>query len=335
MNDTVIGLDAVTMVFIGKCPKRIEQRVERRNKEGRLYLEVDRTKQSDTYVVTIILPSIIRPSNLKGFSLLDSVKLEYVIDVVKHDLQEILGTQELERLVVKKIEVNANKGIPSKVDTDVITAFMARVLLKPNVQQIEHCHGVNLYETRTIKSKTIDGFKTARDSSGRYQCKFYRKDRQLGLENKMKPTFRMEIVYNVKGISQALEKKGIVTLTDILKKDAMQKLIQRYVMDVRASIMPPIRLYLEDATNLVLSDLKAGSGAYKTFLRRYDVIQYDFRIFRVAMSKFYKIVGNTKQSASVQCSRIKTKAIEEGIVVNEGTVKQLEEMFREIRLQEV
>lgn len=335
MNDAVIGLDAVTMVVSGKCPKRIEQRVEKRNKQGRLYLEVDRTKQSDTYFVTIILPSIIRPSNSKGFSLLDSVKLEYVIDVVKHDLQEILGTQELERLVVKKIEVNANKSIPSKVDTDVITAFMARVLLKPDVQQIEHCHGVNLYETRTIKYKTIDGFKTARDSSGRYQCKFYRKDRQLGLENKMKPTFRMELLYNVKGISQALEKKGIVTLTDILKKDAMQKLIQKYVMDVRASIMPSIRLYLEDATNLVLNDLKAGSGAYKTFLRRYDIIQYDFRIFRVAMSKFYKIVGNTKQSASVQCSRIKAKAIEEGIVVNEGIIRQLEEMFREIRLQEV
>ena len=335
MNDTVIGLDAVTMVFIGKCPKRIEQRVERRNKEGRLYLEVDRTKQSDTYVVTIILPSIIRPSNSRGFSLLDSVKLEYVIDVVKHDLQEILGTQDLERLVVKKIEVNANKVIPSKVNADAITAFMARVLLKPDAQQIEHCHGVNLYETRTIKSRTIDGFKTARDSSGRYCCKFYRKDRQLGLENKMKPTFRMEFIFNVKGISQALEKKGIVTLTDILKKDAMQKLIRRYVMDVRASIMPPIRLYLEDATNLVLNDLKAGNGAYKTFLRRYDIIQYDYRIFRVAMSKFYKMVGNTEQSASVQCSRIKTKAIEEGIVVNEGTVKQLEEMFREIRLQEV
>lgn len=337
MNDTVIGLDAVTMVFSGKCPKRIEQRIEKRNKQGRLYLEVDRTKQSDTYVVTIILPSIIRPSNSKGFSLLDSVKLEYVIDVVKHDLQEILGTQDLERLVVKKIEVNANKGLPSKVNADAITAFMARVLLKPDAQQIEHCHGVNSCETKTIKSKIVDGFKTARDSSGRYCCKFYRKDRQLGLEgleNKMRPTFRMEIVYNVKGISQALEKKGIVTLTDILKKNAMQKLIHRYVMDVRASIMPPIRLYLEDATNLVLNDLKAGNGAYKTFLRRYDIIQYDYRIFRVAMSKFYKIVGNTKQSASVQCSRIKTKALEEGIVVNEGTIKQLEEMFREIRLQE-
>lgn len=147
MNDTVIGLDAVTMVFSGKCPKRIEQRIEKRNKQGRLYLEVDRTKQSDTYVVTIILPSIIRPSNSRGFSLLDSVKLEYVIDVVKHDLQEILGTQELERLVVKKIEVNADRSVPSKVNADAMTAFMARVMLKPNVQQIEHCHGVNLYES--------------------------------------------------------------------------------------------------------------------------------------------------------------------------------------------
>ena len=144
-------------------------------------------------------------------------------------------------------------------------------------------------------------------------------------------------MYNAKGVSQALGKKGkgISVLTDILQQSAMQKLIQRYVMDVRASIMPAIRLYLEDATNLVLNDLKAGNGAYKTFLKRYDILKYDFRIFRTAMFKFYKLVGNTKQSASVQCSRIKAKAIEEEIVVNEGTVKQLEEMFREIRLQEV
>lgn len=335
MNDTVIGLDAVTMVISGKCPKHIEQRVEKRNKQGRLYLEVDRTKRKEMYNVTIVLPSIIRPLNLKNFSLLDSVKLEYVIDVVKHDLEEILGTQDLHKLVVKKVEVNANKVVPPKVNADAITELMARALLKSDVQQIEHCHGVNIHETRTIKTKVIDGFKMARDSSGRYNLKWYRKDRQLGLENKVQPTIRMELVYNTKGVSQALGTRKSATLTDVLQQSAMQKLIQRYVMDVRASIMPPIRLYLEDATNLVLDDLRAGYGAYKTFLKRYDILKYDFRIFRVAMFKFYKLVGNTKQSASVQCSRIKTKAIEEGIVVNEGTVKQLEEMFREIRLQDV
>ena len=322
------------MEITGKCPK-VEQRVEKRNKQGRLYLEVDKTKRKDTYNVTIILPSIIRPTNLFGFSLLDSVKLEYVIDIVKHDLLEILGTDDLKQLVVKKLEINANKSVPKKVNADAITELMARALLKSDVQQIEHCHGVNIREARTIKTKVIDGFKTARDSSGRYQCKFYRKDRQLDLENKIQPTVRMELVYNAKGVSQALGTKRSIKLIDILKKSSMQKIIQRYVMDVRASIMPPIRLYLEDATKLVLNDLRAGNGAYKTFLKRYDIIKYDYRIFRVAMSKFYKIVGNTKQSASVQCSRIKTKAIEEGIVVNEGTVKQLEEMFREIRLQEV
>lgn len=331
----MIGLDAVTMVISGKCPKHVEQRIEKRNEQGRLYLEVDTTKQKETYSVSIVLPSIIRPSNLKGFTLLDSVKLEYVIDVVKHDLQEILGTNDLEQLIVKKLEINANKSVPSRVNADAITELMARALLKSDNQQIEHCHGVNVTETRTIKTRVVDGFKMARDSSGRYNLKWYRKDRQLGLENKIQPTIRMELVYNAKGVSQALGKKRLTTLTDILKQSSMQKLIQRYVMDVRASIMPPIRLYLEDATNLVLNDLKAGSGAYKTFLKRYDILKYDFRIFRVAMFKFYKLVGNTKQSASVQCSRIKTKAIDEGIVVNEGTVKQLEEMFREIRLQEI
>lgn len=55
MNDAVIGLDAVTMVVSGKCPKQIEQRIEKRNKQGRLYLEVDKTKQNETYNVTIVL----------------------------------------------------------------------------------------------------------------------------------------------------------------------------------------------------------------------------------------------------------------------------------------
>lgn len=123
MNDAVIGLDAVTMVVSGKCPKQIEQRIEKRNKQGRLYLEVDKTKQNETYNVTIVLPSIIRPSNLKGFSLLDSVKLEYVIDVVKHDLQEILGTNNLEQLIVKKLEINANKSVPSNVNVDINVTY--------------------------------------------------------------------------------------------------------------------------------------------------------------------------------------------------------------------
>ena len=169
MNDTVIGLDAITMVVSGKCPKHVEQRVEKRNKQGRLYLEVDKTKKREMYSVTIILPSIIRPTNLFGFSLLDSVKLEYVIDIVKHDLLEILGTDDLKQLVVKKLEINANKSVPKKVNADAITELMARALLKSDVQQIEHCHGVNIREARTIKTKVIDGFKTARDSSGRYQ----------------------------------------------------------------------------------------------------------------------------------------------------------------------
>lgn len=335
MNDTIIGLDAITMIIRGKCPKKIEQRVEKRNKEGKLYLEVDKTKQKDTYNITIILPSIIRPSNLNSFSILDSVKLEYVIDLVKHDLQKILGTNDLEQLIVKKVEVNANKQVPLKVDADSITELMARALLKLDTQQMEYCHGVKITERSTVKKKVLDGFKTARDSSGRFQCKFYRKDRQLGIEGKITPTIRMEIIYNAKGVSQALGVKRNVRLTEILKQSSMKNLIQRYVLDVKSTIMPPIRLYLDDATNLVLEDLKSGCGAYKAFLKRYEIIKYDFRMFRVAMMKFYKLVGNTKQSAHVQCSRIKTQAMKDGMEINEGTVKQLEEFFKEIRLQEI
>ena len=331
----MVGLDAISMTISGKCPNAIEQRVEKRNKQGRLYLEVDRTKQKDTFNVILILPSIIRPSNLEGFSLLDSVNLGYVIMVIKSDLQEILGMQDFKKLIVKRIEVNASKSVSPKVDADVITAFVSRALLKTDKQQIEHCHGKGVLGTRTVKTKVLDGFKSARDTSCRYQCKFYRKDRQLGLENTINPTIRLELLYNARGIKQALGVQGVVTLIDLLKRSAIQKLIQRYVMDVKQSIMPPIRLYLEDAVDLVLSDLKRGNGAYKTFLKWYDVIQYDYRIFRTALKKFYRIMGNGKQSANVQASRIKARALQDGIIINEGIVKQLEQMFREIHLQEL
>lgn len=335
MHDAVIGLDAVTMIVSGKCSKQLEQRVEKRNISGKLYLQVDKTKAKDTYRVTVVLPSIIRPNNIQGFSISDSIKLEYVIGTVKDDLEEILGITDLKKLVVKKVEVNANKHVSAKTNTDVVTAFVARALLRTDSQQIEYCHGEHIKETRTIKNKVIDGFETQRHSSGRFNCKVYRKERQLKQESKMVPVFRLEVVYNKRGVSQALGKQGCVTLDEILNKSAMRKLIERYVIDVRQSIMPPIRLYLEDAVNLVLKDLRGGHGAYKTFLKRYDVIQYDYRIFRTAIRKFYKMLGNTPESASVQCSRIKAKAVAEGIVINEGVVKELEELFREIRLQKI
>lgn len=208
MNDSIIGLDAVVLTVTGTFLKQIEQRVVRRNKQGRLYLEVNRTKQNDSYNVTIILPSIIRPSNLQGFSIFDSIKLEYLIEVIKEDLQDIIGTTNLNNLVVKQVEINANKHVSHKVDVDMITAFFARALLKTDAQLIEHCHGKNIKQARTIKTKIIDGFKTERNTSKRFYTKVYNKTRQLGIEDKKKcSVFRLEQIYTSLGVSQALGKK--------------------------------------------------------------------------------------------------------------------------------
>lgn len=337
LKNIKIGIDAITMTISGENLKHVGKRIEKRNKQGHLYLEVNSQKQNNMYNVIIILPSIIRPSNLKGFSLLDAMELKKVIRIIKHDLQEVLGTQDLERFVVKKLEVNANKIISPKVETDVMIELISNAMLESDVQQTEHCHGKKTgdYKTKVMKKKIIDGIRTGRHSSGRYYCKIYRKDRQLGLENKMQPTLRIELEYNSKGILYALKKKEKVLLTDILKISSMQKLIQRYVLDIETSVRTPIYLYLKDATKLVLEDLMEGSGAYNTFLKKQEIIKYDFKIFRVAMLKYFKLKGNTKQSAIVQCSRIKAKAKKQGIVVNEGTVQQLKEMFKEIELQKV
>lgn len=121
MNDAVIGLDAVTMVVSGKCPKQIEQRIEKRNKQGRLYLEVDKTKQNETYNVTIVLPSIIRPSNLKGFSLLDgkdfvAERLEEQNKDIRIQLITRQGTEVDQSLIDKEEQELWNEAIEEDTD---------------------------------------------------------------------------------------------------------------------------------------------------------------------------------------------------------------------------
>lgn len=88
MNDAVIGLDAVTMVVSGKCPKQIEQRIEKRNKQGRLYLEVDKTKQNETYNVTIVLPSIIGTDIKTVQAILGHANIQTTLNTYTHALEE-------------------------------------------------------------------------------------------------------------------------------------------------------------------------------------------------------------------------------------------------------
>lgn len=332
-NGSEIGLDAITVLASGKnVTKKIEHE-ERRNKEGRLYLEVKKTNKGD-YVIVVVLPSIINLTNATGFSMLDAIKLDLVTETVRTDLETILGVSDLSCLAVKSVEVNANKAVSRKANADVIVEFLARVYLSSNkqLQTILHVHGKNIH--KTIKKAVIDGFKSPRDSSGRWYLKTYRKDRQLELEGKMPPTVRLELIYTKRGIVQALGKCN-TTLIDVLTTEAMQKLIQRYIVDVKQAILPPIRLYLNDAVDLLLNDLKAGEDAYMVFLRHYDVIKYDYKIYRVAMKKFYRCNGMLERSAQAMCSRVKRKAKQRGIEVNERTIKEISGLFKEIRSQQL
>ena len=256
-----------------------------------------------------------------------------MIQKVTEDLNEILRTKDLSKLIVKKVEVNISKPIPKTVDIDYVIAFLSRVLLinDSRYQNHEYTHGKKFY--KTVKTKIIDGFKTSRDSSERFYIKCYNKTRQLGILDKQ--VLRLELVYTPKGVTQALGKKAktSVNLLEVLTIESMTKLIERYTTDVNEVIRPCIRSYLNDVTELLLTDLRAGQGLYKVFLMRYDLIKYDYQIMRVAVKKFYKLVGNTEESANVQLSRIKKKALSDNIIVPEGTIQQLSDMFYEIRTQ--
>lgn len=339
---SLIGIDAIEMEIQSRCPKTIFETIEKRNENGNIYLKIVPQRNND-YEITIVLPCVISLNNMEGFKLIDCIKLEMVINTIQKDLMFYLGTEDLSKLIVKKLEINANKKVSKNVDIDMLTEFVSRTNLKCRTknedgeyssysQQCEFVHGREVKGTRTIKRRVIDGFQGKRDSTGRFHIKCYNKSREQNIEDKIQ-YWRFELVYTRYGVRQALGLKRQISLADVLKRESIVKLINRYVNDIKVTVLPPIRLYLIDAVNLLLNDLKAGTGAYKTFLKHYDIIKYDYRIFRVAIRKYYKIVGNTRESADVMCSRIKRKAIEDNIEIFEGTVKELEILFREVRLQ--
>lgn len=332
MNDSVIGIDALTLTFTGS-KDLLKEPVEKRNRNNKLYMRVDRTRRSNEYIVVVILPSIIRPTNERGYSLYDKVKLEMVIDIVKQGLLEILRTDDLSSLTVKAVEVNSNRRISEKVDCNILMEFIACALLKTEEQQIRHCRGKKIKGRGTVKQPVLDGFKTDRNSSGRFYQKIYVKSRQMGLEGKMPSVVRIEHVYNVRGVKQALHRKDTVSLADVLDSHSMGLLFQRYILDVEQCFCTPVRLFLSDAVNIILEELKNGTGAYKVLLKHYDLVRYDYRIYRVALKQLYKLVGGTKQAYQVQASRIKSIAEQEGIVINEGTIREIEHFVKDIRNQ--
>lgn len=333
INYTNIGIDAIIATVESCDIKDIEGKIERRNHNGNLYLQVVKKNCPNTYNVVIILPSIIRANNLCGFSIDDITELKQVKKVIQRDLYEILKIHDLSQLVIKKIEINSNKKISSEANIKVIIDFLSRALLKTDTQQHEYCYGRRISENKTLKEKVITGFRTDRHSTGRFYIKVYDKTEQLISNTKKDSILRIELQYTKRGIASALEKKGKITLLDILNVKAIYRLIDVYVKDVQTYIRPPIRLYLNDATNLLVEDLKAGYKAYEAFIKRYAFVQYDFEILKVALRKYYRQSGKKETSASTQLSRIKKKILQNQIVLNVGTVKELQDMFRNIENQ--
>lgn len=326
-----IGLDAISVIITDCNIKNIENTKEKRNHNGALYLKVERQIRQDTYKITIILPSIIRDNNLYGFSIDDTKYLGKVIYILKRDLQEIVGINNLKKYTVKKIEINFNKKISNQVDINLIIKFLARVLLQTDAQQHLYCHGEKTIEGKTIKRRIVDGFKMDRHSSGRFYIKIYNKSQEMNLSQE-RSILRIEFQYTKRGIACALKKREI-SLFDILQKDAICQLIGIYKEDIIKYLQPPIRIFLQEATNTVYDDLKAGYGAYDAFVKRYDFVQYDYEIFCKGLRCFYHMSGKTKSSAIVQQSRVKKKILNNQLTVNTGTIKELQNIIKEIEQQ--
>ena len=123
---SLIGIDAITMIIEGRCPKTVFEVVERRNENGHIYLKIV-PKRNNDYIVTIVLPCIVSPNNMEGFKLIDCIKLEMVINTIQKELMFYLGTNDLSKLIVKKLQINANKKVGA-YQIGILLLFLLKLL---------------------------------------------------------------------------------------------------------------------------------------------------------------------------------------------------------------
>lgn len=332
MRKSRIGIDAITLNIITdeQFEPKEEMPIERRTDQKKLYLQVDKTKNPNQYELVIVLPCCVRTFNMQGFSVFDDI--ETAVIKIKSDIQEIFGTKNLKLYVVRKIECNANMESLSEENVDMLLSLIARSLLLSGTSLTEYIRGKKICETSLIREPVINGFKTERNSTARFVFKIYNKGREMRARTNV---LRLEIIYNSRGIKHALQLKQDVTLFDILQKESIQKIVNKYIVDVRGSLRPYIRTFLNEAVNLIVKDLKAGYGAYETLLRRRDIWQYDYRIFKMGLKKYHRLKGSNKRTMQIQASRLKRQVQSKGITVYEGAIKELELFFEIIDKQEI
>lgn len=326
-----IGLDSITMTVLTTQNVKLDNGLfEGRTKENNIFLKIENTKTENQYTVTVILPCYVRRSNIQSFNVYENIELAK--KRIRQNMQKKFGTKDLSSFLVKNLECNANKEISSKANIDMVIALMARALLQSNESITLYARGKRMDKTNFIKNPILDGFTTKRDTCCRFFIKVYNKGREMKSDKKL---LRLEITYNSRGIKQALGLKRTITLFDILQRENLQKIVNRYIDDVQGSICPCIRLYKEDAEKLVQKELQSRYEPYRVFLKHYGILQYDYFLFREALKKSCDLEKKSKQSAIQKASRIKTKVEAEGTKIYEGAFRELEDFFGKIESQKV
>lgn len=327
MVSPLIGIDCIETLVYVKNPLELKNK-EVKNRNGNLVLRFNKTSDKNLYAVAIILPTIIRDTNLQGFGINDCQELCYATDFIKEYLYKYLGTDDLSHVMVKNIEVNANKTVPHKVDIDMVIELIEQTLLRLNVPLREYRRGKPYY--RNLNRSIINGIKTARDRSERYHLILYNKTAQSGLHNDRLPIFRLELEYNNCGIRKALKTKNdVIILDDILQEKAIAQLVQCYISDISKRFMPNIDTWFSDVVEKNMENLKHQKNSFTCYLLGQLFNKCDFNAFRTA----YERLGKPKNSTRVQLSRIKKRVVEEYTYISDGTYKLLKDFEKDILRQ--
>lgn len=332
-SESSIGLDCVCIqIDAGRSHEPLLDTITLNNRNNKRYLVISNAKKPGIFNVAIVCPTILRGDNRNPLSLLDSIKFDLILDTLKSDLRRYLGLDDDSLLVVKKVEINSTITVKKSIPIDSILELLSFASLRENDAETiaQQVRGVPVRKGRVVKRKVINSVKTKPSiKSNRFSAKYYDKSRELGIKDRQ--IFRLELCYNARGVKTTLRKKT-VTLRDLLTPQTLQMFINTYADDVAQYIFRPLSDYLNDLTDLIVESLCKGQGLYKTFLLWREYIP-DYAIFRKCVKRYYKKNGFTSDSANTEASRTKKKALNDGIVVNQGATYVLQCLSERIKEQ--
>lgn len=334
-----VGIDGITVTCSGDCGLTEELKLPEENPV--LHLRPKR----NSCEIGVVISRTVRNDNNIGYRVVDTKNLNETIQTITRLLKKHGIKKDLCDLYVTQVEVacTVDLGRVEKRTVDGLMNFFSRIFLqdnKVNVNDnkpnkilsnplIKYSSGERKNGCVFIKDEIVNSMETSLWSNRRLKWKCYSKGAysEFGGNTSI---FRLEAVYVEKGIKHVLKKDmNTVSLADILKQSVIKAFISQFKQDYCEIILPVIRGWLSEATELVYENL-CRTSAYNTLLISKEFL-YDIRIFQKALKKWYKDQNKSDGAyRKINCC-ITKKMKQNKVMIPEGVIAVLEDMSKAMK----